>query len=267
MNTNNKKRYLLALGVGLSCLTNTSQAAFEMVIPSGGRPNIQIEEVTPKVIQNSSNIGDYNSNKDSGPFDKAKRKVVYTLDEGRIKREFKRLSFKGDSSVEASRLKGESFGSKMELANAAGIFTPNGWQFLIDSDLSRKIVSWEKKPSLIAQLNDIAEQTGLYINIDWNKREIKATRYPISYVFILKKGSKLSDSLTSWAKMSGWEFMWNVGDYDYLVHSDTTFEGNFKQALIKVIKAYQKNGALLDVLPEISDYNQTAKISPLKENM
>ncbi len=138
-------------------------------------------------------------------------------------------------------------------------FLPDGWTIDLPEELKAKRVNWKGGKPVSEVLKDAFIQAGARIEIDRDNQYINV------YWFTLKSGQRLSTELKRWAENEGWSFLWRL-DQDFYIESDTVFPGNFKQAFYRVIQAYQENGALLNVEPQASSYNKTARIKPHKEH-
>lgn len=241
---------ILATGV---CFSTASFSAFEMV-------KEPVKKVEKPVVKPLAKLLPKKIVKIAKPKRIGLSKTLFNQSE--LENRYRYLSFKGENP----KYLGNSFssGKNMKLSNASLLFMKPGWSF-IKSSIDNPKVSWKKKDYWLTNLNDIARQSGLYFVVDWDKKVVNASKYPQTFVYTLKKGESLSVELERWAELSGWTFMWDL-EYDFDIKSDTKFKGSFDQVLLKVIKAYQTNGVMFEVDPQISKYNHTAKIVKLKEH-
>lgn len=245
----NKKKALMA---GLLAFASTSSySAFEMIAES-------IQESRPV----ATSIAAPSIATPVAPVVRSAPKVVDIFNKEVAEAKYRRLSFSGVSvGVQGMSV---SSGKDMPLRVGANLFTPNGWKFLVETGVMDSKVSWSNSDYWLHSMNEIATQTGSFFHIDWNQKTITASEHPASYNFTLKQGESLSEELARWAILAGWNFMWEL-DYDIVIESGATFKGTFPEAFYNTVRAYQRNGAMLDVSPEASAYNKAARLKVFKE--
>lgn len=260
----NKIAILIAISTAMSAMN--AHSAFEL-IPSNGSSTLNAP----------SNLEYKNTAKDSidaiHSEDASASKKPLTLipsnylsqtkfNKESVEARYPRLTFLGDSPEFLD--KGFSSGKNIKLENASPLFLKPGWTFVKET-LSNPVVSWTKGDYWLDAMNELATQSDSYFLIDWTGKKVTAKAYPTSTVYTLTAGKDLSSELIRWAKLSGWHLMWDL-DYDFRIESDTHFKGTFDEVILKMVKAYQANGALLNVMPRISKANNTVKIAEFKEH-
>lgn len=189
-----------------------------------------------------------------------KTQTLFNKDE--IESKYTRLAFEGSSPKFLD--KGFSSAKGMKLSDASMLFMKPDWKF-VKNTLENPVVSWGKNDYWLGTLNDIAQSANLYFLINWDAKTITASKYPTRTTYTLREGKMLSDELIRWAEKSNWTFLWLL-DYDFEIVSNTSYKGSFEEVLLKVVKDYQANGVMLDVVPRTSRQNNTAKLEIFKEH-
>lgn len=150
---------------------------------------------------------------------------------------------------------------------------PSDWKTLGSPDINGDMAidqpslngGWQERISQLASNHNLKvtanyDSKTLLIEAGAGGIKYKASEKAAPTTWTLNPSLLLSENLSEWAKLVGWEISWGLGDDDFTVDSETTFQGDIGTALRSVAEVYKNSERPFTVT---AHSNSVFRIDPL----
>lgn len=174
------------------------------------------------------------------------------------------------------------FGRDIPLVEALKQIAPQGWHAFLKEELlgdgkfdRTRVVSWKGGRRWTDVLDILANDQGLFIDVDWAKKQLyvgakkiappapvstesaaAVASAPAAEKWNIHAGDKISDVFETWCKSVGWKLVWEARPIAAEV--DVAIDGQFDTVVETIVDALNRGGAGIRAI--FYDANQVLRI-------